>query len=169
MKAVWERVDTLIYENAGQLLQPNGMWQDDYGEMLQEITKQDAARKEQLQNAQEEQERSQLRSAPGGWKALVEQYAQAGINGLRVLPAESDSSFHVLLPKVGLAFKAEAVGVDQEVPDFRVTSRPSSGEPSNLETAMLDCLNDRPRKWDLNFLFVRHPPESVDTAHMYRE
>ncbi|KAL4804011.1 hypothetical protein BDV18DRAFT_153435 [Aspergillus unguis] len=152
MKGVWERVDTLIYENSGQLLQSNGMWQDDYGEMLQDIQKQDAVRQEQLQRAKEEQERSQLQSAAGGWKALVDQYSQTGINGLRVIPGKSDS-FGVLLTKVGLAFKIQAIGTGQEgVPDFNVSSRAPSGEPTNVETAVLDCLNSRPRKWDLDFL-----------------
>ncbi|KAL6238530.1 hypothetical protein BDW75DRAFT_227957 [Aspergillus navahoensis] len=155
MKAVWERIDKLIYENAGQLLQSNGMWQDDYNQMLQDIAKHDNIRKEQQRKAKEEQERSQLQSAEGGWKAIVDKYAQAGIPEMRVLPTKSDSSFVVLLPRVGLAFKVNAIGTGQAgVPDFNVSSKSSSGEPaSKVETAILSCLNARPRKWDLNFLF----------------
>ncbi|KAL4902759.1 hypothetical protein BDW74DRAFT_180458 [Aspergillus multicolor] len=154
MKGVWERVDTLIYENAGQLLQSNGMWQEDYDKILQDIAKHDAARKKEQQRAQEEQERSQLQSVEGGWIALVERFAQTGVPGMRVLPLR-DSSFIVLLPKVGLAFKVDAIENGQEgVPDFNVTSKSSSAEPaSKVETAVLGCLNARPRKWDLNYLF----------------
>ncbi|KAL4983260.1 mediator complex subunit 27-domain-containing protein [Aspergillus falconensis] len=155
MKAVWERIDTLINENAGQLLQSNGMWQDDYNQILQDIAKHDNIRKEQQRKAKEEQERSQLQSAEGGWKAIVDKYAQADIPGMRVLPTKSDSSFVVLLPKVGLAFKVNAISTGQEgVPEFNVSSKTSSGEPaSKVETAVLSCLNARPRNWDLNFLF----------------
>ncbi|KAL4976081.1 mediator complex subunit 27-domain-containing protein [Aspergillus desertorum] len=155
MKAVWERIDTLIHENAGQLLQSNGIWQDDYNQLLQDIEKHDNIRKEQQRKAKEEQERAQLQSAKGGWKAIVDKYAQAGIPGMRVVPTKSDLSFVVLLPKVGLAFKVNAISTAQEgVPDFNVSSKSPSGEPaSKLETAVLDCLSARPRKWDLNFLF----------------
>ncbi|KAL4997491.1 hypothetical protein BDV10DRAFT_91124 [Aspergillus recurvatus] len=156
MKAVWERIDALINENAGQLLQPNGMWRDDYNQILQEIAKHDNIRKEQQRKAKEEQERSQLQSAEGGWKAIVDKYAQAGIPGMYVLPTKSDLSFAVLLPRVGLAFKVNAISTGQEgVPEFNVSSKSPSGEPaSKVETAVLNCLNARPRKWDLNFLFV---------------
>jgi hypothetical protein len=155
MKAVWERVDTLINENAGQLLQSNGMWQCDYNQILQDIAKQDNIRKEQQRIAKEEQERAQLQSAEGGWKAIVDHYAQADIPGIRVLPTKTDSSFVVLLPKVGLAFKVNAISSGQEgVPEFNVSCKSSSGEPSSrVETAVLACLNARPRKWDLKFLF----------------
>ncbi|KAL3430024.1 mediator complex subunit 27-domain-containing protein [Aspergillus tetrazonus] len=155
MKAVWERVDTLINENAGRLLQSNGMWQCDYNQILQDIAKHDNLRKEQQRKAKEEQERAQLQSAEGGWKAIVDNYAQAGIPGMRVLPTKSDSSFAVLLPKVGLAFKVNAISSGQEgVPEFNVSSKSPSGEPSSrVETAVLACLNARPRKWDLKFLF----------------
>ncbi|RDW67188.1 RNA polymerase II mediator complex subunit MED27 domain-containing protein [Aspergillus mulundensis] len=155
MKAVWERVDTLIYENAGQLLQSNGMWQEDYDKILEEIAKHDAARKEKQQRAKEEEERSQLQSAEGGWRALVEEYSQTGFPGMRVLPPRRDSSFVVLLPKVGLSFKVNAIGTGQEdVPEFNVTSKSSSAEPaSKVESTVLGCLNARPRKWDLNYLF----------------
>ncbi|EAA61305.1 hypothetical protein AN7100.2 [Aspergillus nidulans FGSC A4] len=157
MKAVWERIDTLINENAGRLLQSNGMWQCDYNQILQDIAQHDNHRKEQQRKAKEEQERAQLQSAEGGWKAIVDNYAQAGIPGMRVIPTKSDSSFGVLLPKVGLAFKVNAVSSGQEgVPEFNVSSKSPSGEPSSrVETAVLACLNARPRKWDLKFLFVR--------------
>lgn len=158
MKAVWERVDTLINESAGRLLQSNGMWQCDYSQILQDIAKHDNLRKEQQRKAKEEQERAQLQSAEGGWKAIVHNYAQAGIPGMRVLPTKSDSSFAVLLPKVGLAFKVNAISSGQEgVPEFNVSSKSPSGESSSrVETAVLACLNARPRKWDLKFLFVSH-------------
>ncbi|KAL4918693.1 hypothetical protein BDW62DRAFT_210312 [Aspergillus aurantiobrunneus] len=154
MKPVWERIDTLIYENAGQLLQSNCMWDQDYGELFEDITKQDAARKEQLQRAKEEQERSQLQSAEGGWNALVDNFAQRNVPGVRVLPAKNDSSFFVVLAKAGLAFKIQAVGTGQDgVPEFNISSKSSSAEPaSKLESAVLECLNSRPRKWDLTFL-----------------
>ncbi|KAL4799365.1 mediator complex subunit 27-domain-containing protein [Aspergillus venezuelensis] len=154
MKSVWERIETLTYENAGQLLQSNGMWEYDYYELLEELTKQDTARKEKEQKAKEEQERSQLQSAEGGWRAFVDQYAQATLDGMRVLPTKQQSSFIIMLQKVGLAFKVSAVSTSQEgVPEFTVSSKSPSGEPvSKLETAVLDCLNSRPRKWDLAYL-----------------
>ncbi|KAL4965282.1 RNA polymerase II mediator complex subunit MED27 domain-containing protein [Aspergillus stella-maris] len=154
MKSVWERIETLTYENAGQLLQSNGMWEYDYNEILEDLTKQDNARKEKEQKAKEEQERSQLQSAEGGWRALVDQYTHATLDGMRVLPTKQQSSFVIMLQKAGLAFKVSAVSTGQEgVPNFTVSTKSPSGEPtSKLETAVLDCLNSRPRKWDLAYL-----------------
>ncbi|KAL4942108.1 hypothetical protein BDV06DRAFT_222524 [Aspergillus oleicola] len=154
MKSVWERIETLTYENAGQLLQSNGMWDYDYDKLLEDLTKQNTARKEKEQRAKEEQERSQLQSVEGGWRALVDQYAQAGLDGMRVLPTKQQSSFVVMLQKVGLAFKVSAVSTGQDgPPEFNISSKSPSGEPtSKLETAVLDCLNSRPRKWDLAYL-----------------
>lgn len=154
MKAVWERVDTLIYENAGQLLQSNGMWDEDYGVLLEDITKQDSIRKERQQKAKEEHERSQLQSAEGGWKTLVDNFAQRNVPGVRVLPPKNDT-FSVVLAKSGLAFRVHAHHTGQDgVPDFNVSSKSSAEPPSKLETAILDCLNSRSRKWDLTYLLV---------------
>lgn len=154
MKAVWERVGSLIYENAGQLLQSNCMWDQDYDVLLEEITKKDTIRKEREQKAKEEHERSQLQSAEGGWKALVDTFAQRNVPGVRVVPVKNDS-FSVVLAKAGLAFKVHAHHTGQDgVPDFNISSKSSAEPPSKLEIAILDCLNSRSRKWDLTYLLV---------------
>ncbi|KAI9372754.1 hypothetical protein BJX61DRAFT_533711 [Aspergillus egyptiacus] len=155
MKRVWQRIDTLIYENAGQLLQPIGMWERDYGSLLEDLTKQDSIRKEQQQKAQEELERTQLQSTEGGWKAVVDKFIERDVPGVRIVPTETDSTFFVLLTKTGLAFKIHTVGTAQDIgsSEWEVSSKSASGEPpSRLESAVLDCLNSRPRKWDLTFL-----------------
>ncbi|KAL4867626.1 hypothetical protein BDV12DRAFT_186556 [Aspergillus spectabilis] len=154
MKRVWERIDTLICENDGRLLQPNSVWERDYDKLLEEISKQDTARKEQQQKAKEEQERAQLRSAKGGWKAIVDSFAQRNVPGVRVLPTKDDSSFFVVLSKTGLAFKIFTVsGQDLGISEWSVSSKSTSADSaSKLENAILGCLNSRPRKWDLTFL-----------------
>ncbi|KAL2866903.1 RNA polymerase II mediator complex subunit MED27 domain-containing protein [Aspergillus lucknowensis] len=155
MKAVWERIDTLIHENAGQLLQSSGMWEQDYDTLLEDLTKQDIIRKEQSHRAREELERSQLQSVEGGWKAIVENFVQKNVPGVRVVLTKNDSSFIVLLPKGGLSLRVHTIDAGQEsgIPDWKVVSKRTSAEPpSTLENAVLDCLNSRPRKWDLNFL-----------------
>ncbi|KAL3475239.1 mediator complex subunit 27-domain-containing protein [Aspergillus californicus] len=153
MKGVWERIDTLIYENAGQLLQPSGMWERDYETILEDITKQDTLRKEQQQRAQEDVERAQVQSTEGGWKAVVDSFAQDN-SSLRILPTKNDSTFTVLLAKTGLAFKIHTVDAGQGngALEWKVASRSATGETSKLQNAILDCLNTRPRQWDLTFL-----------------
>ncbi|KAL2849815.1 hypothetical protein BJY01DRAFT_233462 [Aspergillus pseudoustus] len=155
MKPVWDRIDTLIYENAGQLLQSSGMWEEDYGALFEELTKQDNLRKEQQQKAKEELERSQLQSAEGGWKAVVDNFVQQNVPGVRITIAKSDSSFAIFLPKTGMSFKVHAVDAEQDsgIPEWQVSSKQTSAEPpSKLESTVLDCLNSRSRKWDLSFL-----------------
>ncbi|KAL3462714.1 mediator complex subunit 27-domain-containing protein [Aspergillus heterothallicus] len=155
MKPVWDRIDTLVYENAGQLLQSSGMWEEDYGSLLEELTKQDSVRKEKEQRAKEELERSQLQSAEGGWKAIVDNFIQKNVPGVRITITKSDSAFAILLLKAGLSFKVNAVSVGQEseIPEWQVSSKQASADPpSKLESAVLDCLNSRSRKWDLAFL-----------------
>jgi hypothetical protein len=158
MKPVWDRIDTLIFENAGQLLQSSGMWEEDYGALLEELTKQDAARKEQEQKVKEELERSQLQSAEGGWKAIVDSFAQKNIPGVRISTTKSESSFAILLAKAGMSFKVHAIKAAQEseIPEWQVSSKQIAEPPSKLESAVLDCLNSRSRKWDLLYLLVSH-------------
>ncbi|KAL2838417.1 mediator complex subunit 27-domain-containing protein [Aspergillus pseudodeflectus] len=154
MKPVWDRIDTLIYENDGQLLQSSGMWEEDYGALLEELTKQDAVRKEQQQKVKEELERSQLQSAEGGWKAIVDSFAQKNIPGVRISTTKSESSFAILLAKAGMSFKVHAIKAAQEseIPEWQVSSKQIAEPPSKLESAVLDCLNSRSRKWDLLYL-----------------
>ncbi|KAJ0422618.1 mediator complex subunit 27-domain-containing protein [Aspergillus carlsbadensis] len=151
MKPVWDRIDTLIYENAGQLLQSSGMWEEDYGALLEGLMKQDAVRKGQQQEANEELERSQLQSAEGGWKAIVDSFAENNVPGVRISTTKSESSLAILLLKTGMAFKVHAVkaGRGSEIPDWQVSSKRTTEPPSKLEIAVLDCLNSRSRKWDL--------------------
>ncbi|KAL2810922.1 hypothetical protein BJX63DRAFT_422761 [Aspergillus granulosus] len=152
MKSVWDRIDTLVHENAGQLLQSSGMWEEDYDALLEELTKQNNTRKEQQQKVKEELERSQLQSAEGGWKAIVDNFAQKNAPGVRIATTKSDSSFAIILPKAGMSFRVHPVKTSQdaEIPEWQFSS---SAEPSSkLESAVLDCLNSRSRKWDLTFL-----------------
>ncbi|KKK18541.1 hypothetical protein AOCH_000760 [Aspergillus ochraceoroseus] len=158
MKPVWDRVDTQIKENGGRLLQPTGMWEHDYDVLLEGMTKHEKTVKDQQQSAQEELECSRLQSTEGGWKALVEIFAQKNIPGVRILPTTNDFSFIVFLGKAGLAFKvyyynAASATQGNGLPDWNVSSKTTSTQPtSKLETAVLDCLNSRPRKWDLPYL-----------------
>ncbi|OOF91341.1 hypothetical protein ASPCADRAFT_510181 [Aspergillus carbonarius ITEM 5010] len=155
MKAVWDRIDTQIKENGGRLLQPTGKWERDYDTILAELRKEEQIQNDQQQRANEDLERSKIQATEGGWRAIVEGFAQKNVPGVRVLPSQNEASVTVLLMKAGMALKVDAiVGQDGNgVPDWRVSTKTQNGQtPSKLETAVMHCLNFRPRQWDLYYL-----------------
>jgi hypothetical protein len=157
MKAVWDRVDAQIKENGGQLLQPTGVWDRNYGTLLEGLLKDETAVKEQQRNAEEESERSKIQSTEGGWRAIVDGFILKNVPGVRVLPSRAEAAVTVVLPKAGMAFKVHTVGGLEMngVPEWQVSSRTLPGQAkTKLEGAVSDCLNSRPRQWDLAYLLV---------------
>ncbi|PWY66826.1 hypothetical protein BO94DRAFT_330622 [Aspergillus sclerotioniger CBS 115572] len=155
MKAVWDRIDAQIKENGGRMLQPTGKWERDYDMILAELRKEEQIQNEQQQRANEELERSKIQATEGGWRAIAEGFTQKNVPGVRVVPSHNESSVTVVLVKAGMAFKVDAIaGQDGNgVPDWRVSARTQHGQPpSKLETAVVHCLNSRPRQWDLYYL-----------------
>ncbi|RAK85678.1 hypothetical protein BO79DRAFT_273015 [Aspergillus costaricaensis CBS 115574] len=155
MKAVWDRVDAQIKENGGVMLQPTGKWERDYDTILADLREEEQAQNEQQQKANEEMERSKIQATEGGWRAIVDGFAQENVPGVRVLASQSEAAVTVVLVKAGIVFRVEAIaGQDGNgVPDWRVFTRTPGGQtPSNVETAVAQCLNARPRQWDLLYL-----------------
>ncbi|KAH8429993.1 RNA polymerase II mediator complex subunit MED27 domain-containing protein [Aspergillus melleus] len=171
MKAVWEHVDAQIKENGGILLQPTGVWEQDYDTILEELLKEQEKKNEQQRKAAEEQERSNIRSAEGGWRAVVDGFAQRNVPGVRLVPSKSEDSVIVALGKAGMVFDVHTVGGTEGngVPEWQVTSKAAPGQPqTKLEKLITDCLNARPRQWDLAHLLVslrRRLLKCSDTYH----
>lgn len=168
MQGIWEHVEGAIREG-GQLLQPTGMWEVDYGDMLERILKEEKAREEEERQKQEEEEREVLKTSGSDWRAVVEEFMGRNVPGVsvRVLSGVDDkeASLVAILVKAGMAFQIHAApvpGEDQgDVPNWRVGIKQSPGKPvTKLETAIVDCLSARARLWDLTYLLVRirHPP-----------
>lgn len=169
MKAVWERVDAQIKENGGMLLQPTGVWEQDYDTILEELLKKQEMKNEQQRKADEEQERSNIRSAEGGWRAVVDGFAQRNVPGMRLIPSKSEASVTVALAKAGMVFEVHTAGGTQGdgVPDWQVTSKTAPGQPqTKVEKAITDCLNSRARQWDLAHLLVGSVP-TYPTSHTH--
>ncbi|KAE8371934.1 mediator complex subunit 27-domain-containing protein [Aspergillus bertholletiae] len=155
MNAVWEHVDAQIKENGGQLLQPTGVWDRNYGTLLEELVKEETARAEQQRKSEEEIERSRIQSTEGGWRAIVDSFIQKNMPGVRVLPSKTETAITVVLPKAGMTFKVHTVGGSEanSVPEWQVSSRTMPGQAkTKLESAASDCLNSRSRQWDLSYL-----------------
>ncbi|KAB8237246.1 RNA polymerase II mediator complex subunit MED27 domain-containing protein [Aspergillus alliaceus] len=155
VKAVWERVDAQIRENGGQLLQPTGVWDRNYGKLLEGLLKEETARTELQRNSEEELERSKIQSTEGGWRAIVDGFIQKNVPGVRTLPSKSEAAVTVVLPKAGMSFKVHTVAGSEVngVPAWQVSSRTMPRQATTkLESAVSDCLNSRPRQWDLAYL-----------------
>ncbi|KAI9044289.1 putative cytochrome P450 alkane hydroxylase [Aspergillus affinis] len=155
MKAVWEHVDAQIKENGGILLQPTGVWEQDYDTILEELLKEQEKQNEQQRKAGEEQERSNIRSAEGGWRAVVDGFAQRNVPGMRLIPSKSQDSVIVALAKAGMVFDVHTVGGTEGngVPEWQVTSKAAPGQSqTKMEKSITDCLNARPQQWDLAHL-----------------
>ncbi|PLB40495.1 RNA polymerase II mediator complex subunit MED27 domain-containing protein [Aspergillus candidus] len=155
MKPVWDRVQGNIRENGGQLLQPTGMWERDYNVLLEELEAEEKERREQQAREEEEAERSRIQTMEGGWKAVVDAFVQRRTPGVKALVSQERTAVEVVLVKAGMAFSVRpADGSDGSgVPDWEVESK-SKSQPAvtKLESAVADCLNACPRRWDLAYL-----------------
>lgn len=158
MKAVWERVESDIRE-LGALLQPTGVWEVDYDEILERLVQEEKARNEQERREEEGEEREKLRSTGADWRGIVESFAKKDVPGVRVVPGESDTdaSLSVALIKAGMVFQVRtAAGLQEDdMPNWQVATKVTPGRPvTKLETGIVDCLNSRGRQWDLGYLLV---------------
>ncbi|PLB50631.1 hypothetical protein P170DRAFT_355586 [Aspergillus steynii IBT 23096] len=155
MKAVWERVDAQIKENGGNLLQPTGVWEQDYDTILEELVKEQEKKNEKQRKADEEQERSNIRSTEGGWRAIVDGFAQRNVPGMRLIPSKREASVTVALAKAGMVFNVHTVGGTEGngVPEWQVSSKTAPGQSqTKVERSITDCLNARPQQWNLAHL-----------------
>lgn len=166
MKAIWDHVDARIKQNGGQLLQPTGMWEQDYDVLLEELEKEEQAQKEQQQRAKEEEERAKIQGVEGGWRTIVETFTRRNLPGIRVMAHQDQPRITVVSVKAGMAFQLQAVNGDgHDMVDWRVQELAAPGRPkTKLETAVAACLNARPRQWDLAYLLVS---SNIDINNRY--
>lgn len=170
MKAVWDRVDAQIKENGGNLLQPTGVWEQDYDTILEELLKEQEKRNEQQRKADEEQQRSNIRSTEGGWRAIVDGFAQRNVPGVRLIASKRDDSVTVALAKAGMVFNVHTVGGTERngVPDWQVSSKGASGQSqTKVEKSIVDCLNARPQQWNLAHLLVSSHADFTGYSNSY--
>ncbi|RAK71501.1 RNA polymerase II mediator complex subunit MED27 domain-containing protein [Aspergillus fijiensis CBS 313.89] len=153
MKSVWDRVDAQIRGNGGQLLQPTGMWEEDYDVLLEGLVREEQGKQAERRSVEEEAERSKIQATEGGWRAIVEGFAQRNVPGVRVQTSKTEeASVLVALVKAGMVFQVHTVeGLESHgVPEWRIASKAAPGQPvTKLEGAVMQCLNSRPRQWDL--------------------
>lgn len=166
MKAIWDHVDARIKQNGGQLLQPTGMWEQDYDVLLEELEKEEQAQKEQQQRAKEEEERAKIQGVEGGWRTIVETFTRRNLPGIRVMAHQDQPRITVVSVKAGMAFQLQAVNGDgHDMVDWRVQELAAPGRPkTKLETVVAACLNARPRQWDLAYLLVS---SNIDINNRY--
>jgi hypothetical protein len=155
LKNVWDLVESRINESNGQLLQPTGKWDKDYDVLLEELSKKEKSEKEERQREDEEAERSKAQSADGEWQKVLERFVERNVPGVRVIGEQDGDSLAVALVRAGVVFLVKGVSEPgTPVSEWEVSSKLGNRAPTKLEIAILDCLNSRPRKWDLAFLLV---------------
>lgn len=157
MKAVWAHTEARMREANGQLIQPTGIWEKDYDVILAELTKGEKAKEDERSREEEEAERTKALSAEGGWAAVIDRFIQRGVPGIRVIKSQTQTSLAVALARAGMVFLVEDPKNSDSGsgPEWKVSCKTVQGRPpAKLEQAILDCLNSRPRKWDLAFLLV---------------
>lgn len=161
-KAVWDHVTELIKTNDGQLLQPTGVWERDYDAILEELINDERQKREQRLKDEEAAERATFEASGADWKAIVKKFGQEHDPSIRTAVAGQRPVFFITLLKAGLAFEASLLTEpdSSEVPVWSVQHVTQPGKTrTKLETAIIDCLDTRPRQWDVAYLLVRlHEP-----------
>ncbi|KAJ5731197.1 uncharacterized protein N7483_005705 [Penicillium malachiteum] len=155
LKPVWARATARMKEANGQLIQPTGIWERDYDVLLAELTSAEKKKEDERLREEEDAERTKVLSSEGGWTAVTERFTQRGFPGVRFIKGSNDTSMGIALGRAGMLFVVEGVkdSGSTDVSEWNVSSKvPPGRSPVKLEEAILDCLNSRPRKWDLSFL-----------------
>lgn len=160
LQAIWSHVEDRIRESNGQLLQPTGIWEKDYDVLLKELLKVEKMKEEEAQREEEDAERAKAQTSEGEWETVVERFMQREIPGIRVVKGQKPFSIGVALAKAGMILLIEGVK-EADVPgvsEWHVRAKaPPGRSPTKLENSIMNCLNSRPRKWDLAFLLVCYP------------
>lgn len=157
MRPVWDHVESRIKESNGDFIQPTGMWEKDYDVLLKELLKADKTKEEEIEQEQEKLERSKAQSSDEEWQAVLEKFTQRDVPGIRVVKGQDPFSLSVVLAKAGMIFSVKGAQEPNVsgVSEWQVVSQtPASRSPSKIEQAIQDCLNSRPRKWDISFVLV---------------
>ncbi|KAJ5935543.1 hypothetical protein N7466_005090 [Penicillium verhagenii] len=155
MKPVWAHVEARLKEANGQIIQPTGMWEKDYDVLFAEMTKAEKTREDERLREEEDAERTKALSSEGQWTAVIERFVQRDIPGVRIIKGQNQTSLVVALARAGMVFLVAGVRdfKSSDVSGWQVSSRVAPGRSTTkLEQAVLECLNSRPRKWDLAFL-----------------
>lgn len=153
LTSVWAHVESRIKEANGRLLQPTGKWERDYDVLLEELERKEKAKVDEHQRKDEEDERTKAQSAEGKWTNVLERFAQRNVPGVRVITGEDETSLAVALVRAGVVFHVKGVSFPgAPASDWEVSSKIAGRPPTKLESAILGCVESRPRKWDLAFL-----------------
>jgi hypothetical protein len=158
MKVIWDRIDQKLAESGGDYPQPTGMWEQDYDVILKNLDREEKRQERQQQKVMEEQELSQLISAGGGWRGVVESFMKQDNPGLLVTfppSVENPDYFFVLLRKISAVFciQPERIIGDERERSWQVKYVPH-GSTSKLEIDILNHISTRDRQWDLHYLLV---------------
>ncbi|KAJ5632358.1 hypothetical protein N7490_008697 [Penicillium lividum] len=155
MRPVWTHVEARLREANGQILQPTGIWEKDYDVLLAELSKAEKAKEDERLREEEDTARTKALSSEGEWTAVIERFVQQAIPGVRVIKGQNQTSLAIALARAGMVFLVAGVRDynSSTVSGWQVSSRVAPGRSTTkLEQAVLECLNSRPRKWDLAFL-----------------
>ncbi|CAG7953172.1 unnamed protein product [Penicillium olsonii] len=167
LKAVWDSVEQRIKDSNGQIVQPSGKWDRDYDVLLKELAEAEKSQTDERQREEEEAERAKVQSGEGGWQKVLEQYGQRNVPGVRVAEEQDGMSLAVALIRAGAVFLVKGVSESGgPISTWEVSSKTEGRALTKLEIAILDCLANRPRKWDLAFLLdmissygdIKHTP-----------
>lgn len=160
MRDVWERFDSDVQAAGGVLLQPTGMWEVDYNRLRRELVERQRGEEEEKMLEVEDGEKKRVREEGVDWRGVVERFEKRmDGSGVRVVIGRNDASVTVALVKTGIVFDVRMLprsdDREDELPDWRVSQKPVPGRPTTkLESSILECLNSRPRQWDLGYLLV---------------
>lgn len=159
LKPMWEHVQTRVRESNGQLVQPTGMWEKDYGSLLEDLLKTEKNAEEDRLREEEDAERAKALSSEGEWQSVLERFSTRSIPGVQIIRGNdlNKADFAIALPRAGMVFLLEGAREPDSpgVASWQVSNKVAPGRsPTKLELSILECIESRPRKWDLAFLLV---------------
>ncbi|KAH8703448.1 mediator complex subunit 27-domain-containing protein [Talaromyces proteolyticus] len=176
VQEIWARINQKMTENKGSFPQPSGMWDRDYEILLKEIDgREDNSKQSEMnQNGKDDTQHTTLSSkteeGKEGWKNIIESFQNNQSPGFRITTSKNASMIIVTLGLAGITLDIQEIitnaantsdsgtpasAYSRSLPEWRVSAAQqsiASRPASRLESAIVQQLNNRPRKWDLRYL-----------------
>ncbi|KAF3492241.1 uncharacterized protein GIQ15_01758 [Arthroderma uncinatum] len=152
---ILDHVDARLKERNGEYPHMSNVWENDYEEVLASLDREEKQMEEMKLTQQDKLEKDKLESTPGGWRGIVEAFKARNIPGinLQILSFDDTERFSAELQSISITFYVQrtrgAVGHDSEM--WHVSMGFQHSQPK-LASEVMDCIQSRQRKWDLQYL-----------------
>ncbi|KAK2831956.1 hypothetical protein FQN49_006999 [Arthroderma sp. PD_2] len=152
---ILDHVDARLKERNGEYPYMSNVWETDYEETLASLDRGEKQEEEMKSMQLDQVEKDKLESTAGGWKGIVEAFKARNIPGinLQILSTDETERFSAELQSISTTIYIQRTrGPTAHDSELWHVSMGFQQNQSKLALEVLDCIQSRQRKWDLQYL-----------------